>query len=98
MPPVQQLPPDPRDPNNRCIATGVSLVGRQLPNVPRHGANLLLVQAFKLGGSYAIGKAWKFSLDVDNVFDETFYSSSRAQRWVLPGNGRKVTPAGQYEF
>lgn len=114
------------------------LVGRQLANVPRHSANLMLVQAFKLGGnaataglglnyigeregavapvvaaddfklpayttvklvgSYAIGKAWKFSLDIDNVFDKTFYSSSYSQMWVFPGNGRKVTLSGQYKF
>ncbi|HEY1128043.1 MAG TPA: TonB-dependent siderophore receptor [Roseateles sp.] len=114
------------------------LVGRQLANVPRHSANLMLVQAFKLGGnaatagvglnyigeregavaplvatddfklpaytsvkligSYAIGKAWKFSLDVDNLFDKTFYSSSYSQMWVFPGNGRKFTLSGQYKF
>lgn len=114
------------------------LVGRQLANVPRHSANLMLVQAFKLGGnaatvgaglnytseregavapvvatddfklpayttvkllgSYAIGKRWKFSLDVDNVFDKTFYSSSYSQMWVFPGNGRKFTLSGQYKF
>lgn len=114
------------------------LVGRQLANVPRHSANLLLVQAFQLGGnaatagvglnyvgeregavaptlatddfklpayttvklvsSYAIGKRWKFSLDVDNVFDKTFYSSSYSQMWVFPGNGRKFTLSGQYKF
>ena len=123
---------------DNAAATGVSLVGRQLPNVPRHSANLLLVQSFKLGGeaatagvglnyvgeregsvapvnpvdlfqlpayttvkligSYAIGKAWKLSLDVDNVFDKTFYSSSYAQWWVYPGNGRKFTLAAQYKF
>jgi iron complex outermembrane receptor protein len=114
------------------------LVGRQLANVPRHSANLLLVQAFKLGensatagvglnyigeregavapvvaaddfklpayttvkllGSYAIGKSWKLSLDIDNVFDKTFYSSSYSQMWVYPGNGRKFTLSGQYKF
>jgi len=123
---------------DNAAATGVSLVGRQLPNVPRHSANLLLVQSFKLGGnaatagaglnyvgeregsvapvnavdlfklpayttvkligSYSFGKAWKLSLDVDNVFDKTFYTSSYAQWWVFPGNGRKVTLAGQYKF
>jgi iron complex outermembrane receptor protein len=114
------------------------LVGRQLANVPRHSANLMLVQAFKLGGnsataglglnyigeregavapvvaaddfklpayttvkllgSYAIGKSWKFSLDIDNVLDKTFYSSSYSQMWVFPGNGRKVTASAQYKF
>jgi len=114
------------------------LVGRQLANVPRQSANLMLVQAFKFGGnsatagvglnyigeregavapvvaaddfklpayttvkllgSYSIGKSWKFSLDIDNVFDKTFYSSSYSQVWVFPGNGRKFTLAGQYKF
>lgn len=114
------------------------LVGRQLANVPRHSGNLMLVQAFALGGnaatagvvlnytgaregavaplvtaddfklpayttvkltgSYAISKQWKFSLDIDNVFDKTFYSSSYSQMWVYPGNGRKFTLAAQYKF
>ncbi len=123
---------------DNAAATGVSLVGRQLPNVPKHSANLMLVQSFQLGGnaatagfglnyvgaregsvapvnpvdlfqlpayttvkligSYAIGKAWRFSVDVDNVFDKTHYTSSYAQWWVYPGNGRKFNLAAQYKF
>lgn len=33
--------------------TGVSLVGRQLANVPKHSATVLLIQAFKLGDGMA---------------------------------------------
>ncbi len=114
------------------------LVGRQLANVPKNSANLLLVQAFQLGsaratagvglnyvaaregavapltaaddfklpayttvkllGSYQLDKHWRFTLDVDNVFDKVFYTSSYSQVWVYPGNGRKVMASAQYKF
>ena len=54
--------------------------------------------SIKILGSYAVGKNFKFSLDIDNVFDKTFYTSSYSQMWVFPGNGRKVTLGAQYKF
>ena len=52
----------------------------------------------KLLGSYQLDKHWRFTLDVDNVFDKVFYTSSYSQVWVYPGNGRKVMASAQYKF
>lgn len=114
------------------------LVGRQLANVPRHSANLMLVKAFSLAGnassfgvginyvgkregavaplvaaddfklpayttvklisSYQWGRQLRLALDIDNLFDKEFYTSSYSQAWVFPGNGRKATLSAQYKF
>ncbi len=116
----------------------VFLVGRQLANVPRHSANLLLVQGFALGGgqatagvglnaaarregavaplaasddftlpgyatvkllgSYRVDRHWLVSVDVDNLFDRTYYASSYSQVWVAPGMGRRVAVSVRYGF
>jgi len=52
----------------------------------------------KLIGSLQMGKQWKLSADVDNLFDKTYYTNSYNQAWVLPGNGRKFTLTAQYKF
>lgn len=114
------------------------LVGRQLANVPRHSASLLLVQGFAIGGrratagiglnvasrregavaplaatddfalpgyatvkllgSYRIDRHWLLSVDVDNLFDRTWYASSYSQVWVAPGQGRRVVATVRYGF
>ena len=52
----------------------------------------------KLLGSYTLDKHLQLSLDVDNLFDKTFYTSSYSQVWVYPGSGRKFTLTAQYKF
>ncbi|HEX2010183.1 MAG TPA: TonB-dependent siderophore receptor [Roseateles sp.] len=114
------------------------LVGRQLANVPRHSANVMLVKSFALAGnnatlglglnyigeregavapltatddfklpayttvklisSYQWGKQLRLSLDIDNLTDKLFYTSSYSQMWVFPGNGRRFTVTAQYKF
>ena len=42
--------------------------------------------------------ALRFTLDVDNLTDRTFYSSSYSRLWVTPGSGRTVTLGLQTRF
>ena len=64
------------------------------------------VPAFALPG-YAIGKLvayWhlsartRLSLDVDNLFDRTYYTNSYQSTWVSPGAARSATLGLQAKF
>lgn len=123
---------------DNAALTGVSLVGRQLANVPKHSATVLMIQSFKLAGgaasigggvnyvgaregsvaplstadlftlpsyttakllsAYAFGNGLKLSLDVDNLFNRTYYTSSYGLYWVNPGTERKFTLTARYQF
>lgn len=52
----------------------------------------------KLTGYWRVSKALRVSLDVDNVFDKTYYASAYNNVWVTPGNPRTVTLGVQAKF
>lgn len=52
----------------------------------------------KLVGYWRVGPQWRLSLDVDNLFDRTYYTSSYSQLWVAPGAARSVSVGAQYKF
>ena len=43
-------------------------------------------------------KTLRFSLDIDNLFDKTYYASSYDVYWVTPGAPRTVTLGMQAKF
>ncbi|MGX4643112.1 TonB-dependent siderophore receptor [Massilia sp. SYSU DXS3249] len=105
--------------------------GSRFPNVPRHGASLLLVagdarasagagvayvgerfgdvaasSGFRLPGyttvrllaSYRANRHWRLALNVENLFDRSYYASSYSQLWVAPGSGRTITATLSYQL
>lgn len=52
----------------------------------------------KLTGYWRISKTLRLSLDVDNVFDKTYYASAYNNVWVTPGNPRTITLGLQSKF
>jgi iron complex outermembrane receptor protein len=52
----------------------------------------------KLMGSYIPTEHLTFSVDVDNLFDRTYYPSSYARYWVGPGAPRSYTVRAEYGF
>jgi len=52
----------------------------------------------KLVGYWRINPRLNFTLDVDNVFDKTYYTSSFQRTWVAPGAPRTVTFGVQAKF
>jgi len=52
----------------------------------------------KLVGYWRISPALRLSLDVDNLFDRSCYSSSYSRLWVTPGSTRSVTLGLQAKF
>lgn len=45
----------------------------------------------KLVGHWQVTPATRVSLDVDNLFDRSFYTSSYSRLWVAPGTPRAIT-------
>jgi iron complex outermembrane receptor protein len=52
----------------------------------------------KLLGCSRDARHWLVSVDVDNLFDRTYYASSYSQVWVAPGMGRRVVASIRYGF
>lgn len=52
----------------------------------------------KLVGYWRLSDALRVSLDVDNLFDKTYYVSSYSRVWVSPGSARSVTLGLQAKF
>jgi len=81
------------------IGGGVSYVGERLGSVDV--ANDFTLPAYttvKLVSSYDITKQLRLSLNVDNLFNKTYYASSYSDLWVFPGTERKFTLTAQYKF
>lgn len=52
----------------------------------------------KLSAYWRISPALRLSLDVDNLFDKTYYTNSFQRTWVSPGNPRTVVLGVQAKF
>jgi len=52
----------------------------------------------KLVGYWRVSPALRVTVDVDNLTDRTFYTSSYSRLWVTPGSGRTVTLGLQSRF
>lgn len=85
---------------------GVTYTGRRLGEVRTQTQADSNAAAFELPG-YALGKLvahWhlrrnlSLSLDIDNVFDRTYYTSSYQRTWITPGPVRSATVGLQTRF
>ena len=52
----------------------------------------------KLTGYWRISKTLRLSLDIDNVFDKTYYASAYNNVWVTPGTPRTINLGLQAKF
>jgi len=52
----------------------------------------------KLMGYWRVNSALRLTVDVDNLTDRSFYTSSYSRLWVTPGNARTVTLGLQTRF
>jgi iron complex outermembrane receptor protein len=53
---------------------------------------------YKMIASYKPTKKLRISLNIDNLFNKTYYASSYSQLWVAPGTERTITLKAQYKF
>lgn len=80
------------------LGAGVTYVGERLGETGVPSFQLPDYTLVKFIASYAPTEQLKFAVDVDNVFDETYYPSSYAQLWVGAGAPRVYTFRTSYEF
>jgi len=88
------------------IGGGVTYVGQRLGQARTQAEARADVAAFelpsyttaKLVGYWRVSPRLRLTLDVDNVFDRTYYTSSYSRLWVTPGTPRSVTLGLQAKF
>jgi iron complex outermembrane receptor protein len=88
------------------IGGGITHVGQRLGQARTQAEARAGTPAFDLPG-YTTAKLvayWRFSpalrltLDIDNLFDKTYYASSYSRVWVTPGTARTITVGLQARF
>lgn len=52
----------------------------------------------KLVAYWRLNPTLRVTLDVDNLFDKTYYTSSYSRVWVTPGTSRTITVGLQAKF
>jgi iron complex outermembrane receptor protein len=81
------------------LGAGVNYVGERKGDVGMSSDfTLPAYTTARLISSYSPNKRLRLSLNVENVFDKTYYASSYSQAWVAPGTARTVTLNLQYKF
>ncbi|WCM90782.1 TonB-dependent siderophore receptor [Acidovorax sp. NCPPB 3576] len=88
------------------IGGGITHVGRRLgqartqaeANAGSAAFDLPSYRTAKLVAYWRITPSVRLTLDVDNIFDTTYYTSSYSRLWVAPGTARAVTLGVQARF
>ena len=88
------------------IGGGVTHVGRRLGEARTQAEAKAGKPAFdlpayttaKLVAYWRINPTLRLTLDVDNLFDKTYYASSYSRVWVTPGTPRSITLGLQAKF
>jgi len=88
------------------IGGGVTHVGKRLGQARTQADAKAATPSFelpsyttaKLVAYWRINPALRVTLDVDNLFDSTYYASSYSRLWVTPGTARTITVGLQAKF
>lgn len=88
------------------IGGGVTHVGKRLGQARTQAEANAAIPAFdlpsyttaKLVAYWRINPSLRATLDVDNLFDRTYYTSSYSRLWVTPGTARTITVGLQAKF
>jgi iron complex outermembrane recepter protein len=80
------------------VGGGVSYTAHRLGQNGAPEFQLPSYAVAKLTAYWRATSALRLSLDVDNLFDRSYYTSSYSRLWVAPGNARSVSVGAQYKF
>ncbi|MEN3112714.1 TonB-dependent siderophore receptor [Uliginosibacterium paludis] len=88
------------------VGGGVTYVGERLgqartqaeANAGSPAFELPAYTTVRLNAYWRPTKSLRLTLDIDNLFDTTYYTSSYSTLWVAPGAGRSFTLGAQYSF
>ncbi|MGQ0836005.1 MAG: TonB-dependent siderophore receptor [Gammaproteobacteria bacterium] len=77
---------------------GANYVGERLGETGVPTFELPDYTLVRMTGSFAATESLRFFVDVENVFDETYYPSSYARIWVAPGAPRTYAVRALWQF
>jgi iron complex outermembrane receptor protein len=80
------------------LGGGVNYVSKRLGETGVPNFQLPSYTLVRLMGYYQPTEHLKFSVDVDNLFDRTYYPSSYARYWVGAGAPRSYSARAEYRF
>jgi len=81
------------------LGGGLNYVGERFGNVAASSSfTLPSYTTARLISSYAPNQRVRISLNIDNLFDKTYYASAYSQVWVNPGAERTATLNLHYKF
>ena len=81
------------------LGGGLNYVGQRFGNVAASSSfTLPSYTTARLISSYAPNQRVRISLNIDNLFDKTYYASAYSQVWVNPGAERTATLNLHYKF
>ncbi|NHZ63106.1 TonB-dependent siderophore receptor [Massilia genomosp. 1] len=81
------------------IGGGASYVGKRMGDVAASSSFELPAYAtVKLVAAWTPYRKLRIALNIDNLFDKAYYTSSYNQVWVAPGTGRAATLTASYSF
>lgn len=86
-------------PGTASVGGGVQYVGERLGDVAVSSSfTLPAYTTAKLLASYSPNAKLRLALNVENLFNRSYYASSYSQLWVAPGAERTVTLNAHYRF
>ena len=80
------------------LGGGVTHVGNRIGQTGDTGFLLPAYTTAKLVAHWRVSPSLRLTLDVDNLFDTTYYTSSFSRVWVTPGTARNATLGLQARF
>lgn len=88
------------------LGTGTATLGGALQYVGQRLGDVAVSSDFKLPAystvkliaSYAPNLQWRLALNIDNLFNRSYYASSYSQLWVAPGTERNLTLTLHHQF
>ena len=80
------------------IGGGFTHMGERLGQTGAPDFQLPAYTTAKATAYWRLSPALRVSLDVDNLFDTTYYTSSYSRVWVTPGTARNITVGLQAKF
>lgn len=80
------------------LGGGVTHLGARLGQAADPGFMLPAYTTAKLVAQWRLSPTLRLMLDVDNLFDATYYTSSFSRVWVTPGTARSATLGLQARF
>ncbi|MCX7290664.1 MAG: TonB-dependent receptor, partial [Janthinobacterium sp.] len=89
-----------------ALGTGTASVGGGVHHVGERLGDVAVSSSFtlpayttaKLLASYAPNAQLRLALNVENLFNRSYYASSYSQLWVAPGAERTLTLNAHYRF